>query len=149
MANLTCAKTLLSLKILWPGLQLVYKTERLPLGKRLVIYNAISRNSHQRCSMKKGVLWNFTEFTVKHLCQSLSFHKVAELRPVTLLNKRIWHRCFPVNFTRFLKTSFLKENLRWLLLPFPLIPKDFPFSKIFPEILAWLYNLYTIYHYRL
>ena len=37
------------------------------------------RNSHQRCSMKKGILRNFAKFTGKHLCQSLSFNKVAGL----------------------------------------------------------------------
>ena len=37
------------------------------------------RSSHQRCSMKKGVLRNFTKFTGKHLCQSLFFNKVTGL----------------------------------------------------------------------
>ena len=35
------------------------------------------RSSHQRCSVRKGVLRNFTKFTGKHLCQSLFFNKVA------------------------------------------------------------------------
>ena len=35
------------------------------------------RSSHQRCSIRKGVLRNFTKFTGKHLCQSLFFNKVA------------------------------------------------------------------------
>ena len=41
------------------------------------------RSSHQRCSIKKVVLGNFTKFTGKHLCQSLFFNKVAglSLRP--------------------------------------------------------------------
>ena len=39
------------------------------------------RSSHRRCSMKKGVLRNFTKFTGKHLCQSLFFNKVVGLRP--------------------------------------------------------------------
>ena len=30
-----------------------------------------SRSSHQRCSVKTGVLRNFAKFTEKHLCQSL------------------------------------------------------------------------------
>ena len=38
------------------------------------------------------------------------------LRPATLLKKRLWHRWFPVNFGRFLITSFFIEHLRWLLL---------------------------------
>ena len=63
---------------------------------------------------KKGVLRNFTKFTGKHLCQSIFFNKVAG--PVTLFKKRLWQRCFPLNFVRFLRTPFLKEHLWWLLL---------------------------------
>ena len=37
------------------------------------------RSSHQRCSIQKGALRNFTKFTGKHLCQSLFFNKVAGL----------------------------------------------------------------------
>ena len=65
---------------------------------------------------KKGVLKSFAKFPGKHLCQSLFFNKVAGLRPGTLLKKRLWHRCFPVNFAKFLRTSFFIEHLRWLLL---------------------------------
>ena len=28
----------------------------------------------------------------------------------------LWHSCFPMNFAKFLRTSFLTEHLRWLLL---------------------------------
>ena len=35
------------------------------------------KSSHQRCSIKKGVLRNFAKFTGKRLCQSLFFNKVA------------------------------------------------------------------------
>ena len=52
---------------------------------------------HLYQSLKKGVLGNFAKFTGKHLCQSLFFNKVAG-RPATLLSKRLWHMCFPVNF---------------------------------------------------
>ena len=31
----------------------------------------------QRCSVRKGVLRNFTKFTGKHLCQSLFLNKVV------------------------------------------------------------------------
>ena len=31
-------------------------------------------------------------------------------------NKRLWHRCFPVNFAKFLSTPFFIEHLWWLLL---------------------------------
>ena len=65
---------------------------------------------------KKGVLRNFTKFTEKHLCQSLLFNKVTGLRLATLLKKRLWHRCFPVNIVEFLRTTFYLDNLWWLLL---------------------------------
>ena len=64
---------------------------------------------------EKGVLRNFIKFTGKHLCQSLFFNKVAGLRWATLLKNKLWHRCFPVNFAKFLRTPFLTEHL-WLLL---------------------------------
>ena len=46
------------------------------------------RSSHRRCSLRKGIVWNFAKFTRKHLCQSLFFDKVAGLRPATLLKKK-------------------------------------------------------------
>ena len=89
-----------------------------------------ARSSHRRCSVKKDVLRNFAKFTGKHqyqslffykvaglhLCQGLSFNKVAGLRPATLLKKRLWHRCFPVNFAKFLRISFLQNTSGRLLL---------------------------------
>ena len=33
----------------------------------------------------------------------------------TLLKKRLWHRCFPANFVKFLRAPFFTEHLRWLL----------------------------------
>ena len=75
-----------------------------------------SRSNHQRCSIKKSVLKNFVKLTGKHLCQSLLFNKVAGWRPATLLKKRLWNRCFPVKFSKFLRTPFLQNNSRRLLL---------------------------------
>ena len=56
---------------------------------------------------KKDVLKNFAKFTEKHLCQSPFFNKIADLRPASLLKKRLWHKYFPVNFAKFSKPSFL------------------------------------------
>ena len=47
------------------------------------------------------------------------FNKVAGLAwPAALLKKRLWHRCFPVNVAKFLRTSFLKITSARLLLFF-------------------------------
>ena len=76
----------------------------------------VYRSSHQRCSIITGVLRNFAKFTGKNLCPSLFFNKVAGLRPATLLKNRLWHRCFPVNFAKFLRTTFLQNTSGRLLL---------------------------------
>ena len=34
------------------------------------------------------------------------------------IDKRLWHRCFPVNFAKFLGTSFLQNTSQRLLLPY-------------------------------
>ena len=75
------------------------------------------RSSHQRCSVRKGVLRNFAILTGKHKCQSLFFSKVAGLRSATLLKKRLWHKCFSVNIAKFLRTPFLQNTYGLLLLP--------------------------------
>ena len=38
------------------------------------------------------------------------------LRPATLFKNRLWHRCFPVNFPKFLRTFFLQNTSGQLLL---------------------------------
>ena len=76
----------------------------------------VFRRSRPEVLYKKGVLRDFAKFTGKHLRQSLFFNKVSGLRPATLLKKRIWHRCFPLNFVKFLRTALLTEHLSLLLL---------------------------------
>ena len=66
---------------------------------------ASNRSSHQRCSVKEGVLRNFAKFTGK-----------LQAPPATLLKKRLWHRCFPVNFAKFLRTPFSQNRSGRLLL---------------------------------
>ena len=77
-----------------------------------------SRRSHRSCSLRKGVLRNFAKFTGKHLCQSLFFNKVAGLSPeaCNFIKKRLWRRCFPVNFAKFQRTPFLQNTSGRLLL---------------------------------
>ena len=84
------------------------------MGKKYLLtpfplhFLCIYRSSRPEVFCKKGVLRNFAKITEKHLCQSLFFNKVAGLR--------LWYRCFPVNFAKFLRTPFLTEHLRWMLL---------------------------------
>ena len=64
----------------------------------------LHRSSYQRRFIKKGVLTNFAIFTWKHLCQSLSFNKVAGLRP------RDSGTGFPLNLAKILRTPFWQSR---------------------------------------
>ena len=75
-----------------------------------------ARSSHKRCHIRKGVLRNFVKFTGKHLCRSLFLNKVAGLSPATLIKRDSGHRCFPVNLTKFLRTTLLQNTSGRLLL---------------------------------
>ena len=74
--------------------------QKLSLKKKNVVY----RSSRPEVFCKKGVLRNFTTFTGKRLCQRLFFNKVVGPRLATLLKKSLWHKGFPVNFAKFLRT---------------------------------------------
>ena len=43
-------------------------------------------------------------------------YSIKKVWPTIFLKMRLWRECFPVNFTKLLRTPFLKEHLRWLLL---------------------------------
>ena len=75
-----------------------------------ILYLTCHRSSHQMYSIRKSVLMNFAKLTGKDKCQSPFLNKVAGLRPASLLKKRLWHRRFPVNFAKFLRTSFLQNT---------------------------------------
>ena len=63
---------------------------------------------------KRDVLEYFAKFTGKHLCQSLSFNKVAGLMQVVGL--RSLAQVFSCEFCEILITSFFTEHIQWLRL---------------------------------
>ena len=69
----------------------------LTINKKQSYKQNIERSSHQRCSVKNGVLKNFANFTGKHLCWSL-FNKVAGL--------------FSCEICEIFKNTYLEEHLR-------------------------------------
>ena len=54
------------------------------------------------------------------------FNKVEGL---ILLRKKLWHGCFPMNFVKFLRTSFLQKTSRRLLL-YNVLKKDYPLAHL-------------------
>ena len=98
-------------------LKLVYLT----LDQKLLLIDAVIksqfsycsliwmlRSSHQRCSAKK-VFLEISRNSQETTCARISFLIKLQAAPATLLKKRLWHRCFPVNFTKSIRTPFLRN----------------------------------------
>ena len=63
--------------------------------------------------------------SLENTCSRVSF--LIKLQALGL--KRDWHRCFPVNFAKFLRTPFLKSTSERLVLILPdLTEERFPFG---------------------
>ena len=106
------------------------------ITRHLCFVFATTRNLHtfvcfyvqkqsSRGVLPKSVLRNFAKFTGKHLCQTL------------FLNKELWHRCFPVNFAKFLKSSFLHNTSGWLFLKISAVLWKWIMEKEKPRDLFW------------
>ena len=110
----------------------------------------IIRSSRPEVFCEKGVLRNFAKFTGKHAA------------PATLLKKRLCHRCFPVNFVKFLRTPFFyrtplvaaseSSNTAWKVSKYGLISG--PYFPVFglnsgkygPEETPYLGTFYAVYN---
>ena len=88
----------------------IFTDQKQPLKYARQNIEQIQKQSCPKVFCKKGVIRNFTKFTGKYLRPSLFFDKVVGLRPATLLRKRLWHRCFPVNFVKFLRNTFFHKT---------------------------------------
>ena len=78
----------------------------------------------QRFSVKK-VFLKILQNSQENTCARVSFF------PATLLKRRLWHRCFPVIFAKFLRMPFLTEHLRWLFLMVLITPRNQGFPDVF------------------
>ena len=47
----------------------------------------------------------------ENTCATVSFLIKLQAKVCNFIEKRLWHRCFPVTFTKFLRTPFLTEHL--------------------------------------
>ena len=65
--------------------------------------------------IKKVFLRN-SQNSQENICARVFFKKVKGVRPGTLLKNKLWHRCFPVNFAKFLRAPVLQNTYGRLLL---------------------------------
>ena len=85
---------------------------KVPLAVQLKHFVRVFKSSNPEVLSQKSLLKIFAKFIGKHLYQSFFFNKVAGLRLATLFKKRFWHKCFPVDFAKFLRISFFIEHPR-------------------------------------
>ena len=77
------------------------------MKNRTQFYDApqeLKRSSHRKWPAY------FAKFIEKHLCWSFVFNKVAGLSLQLYFFKRLWRRCLPVNFAKFLITPFYRTR---------------------------------------
>ena len=71
------------------------------------------------CCIARGVLWKkvfleISQNSQENTCARVSFLiklQASGLRPATVLKKGLWHRCFPNNSAKFLRTLFHRTPL--------------------------------------
>ena len=98
--------------------------------KKIYIYK--KRNYSALIQKVRPEVFHKTDVS-KHFRSSRPFR----LRSATLLKMRLRHRCFPMNFVKFLRMPYFTEQFRWLLLTFRKIHRKYRcwslFSiKVFP-----------------
>ena len=81
------------------------------------------------------------KFTGKHLLRSFFFNILAGLRSATLLKKRLRCWCFPMNFTKVLRTPYFQNSFRRLPLPCPTIIS--PILKIQQILEVFLLQIFS------
>ena len=84
------------------------------MNHRDVVLNLL-RSSHQRCSVKKGVLKTFAIHRKTPVLECL-FNKVAGLESCNFIKKILLHWCFPMKVAKFLRTAISNNICKWLLL---------------------------------
>ena len=101
----------------------------------------ISRSTRPDIFCKKGVLRNFTKFTVKHLCQSLFFNKVAVEVACNFTKKETLVQVFSCEFCKISKNTFFTEH--WWLLQYMRI-HDLIFRSI-RQYVYWQYAYCSVH----
>ena len=72
--------------------------------------------SCESCEISKNTFFvehilEISQDSQENTCARVSFLIKLQARPATLLKKRLWRRCFPVNFAKFLRTLFYRTPL--------------------------------------
>ena len=78
---------------------------------------SLSRSSNRSWFYNYFVPKHLKKITRKHLCRYLFFNRLAHCGRRTLL-KETPVQVFPMNFAKFIKTTFLENKVAWLFRPY-------------------------------
>ena len=102
----------------------------------LIIVTVKFKSSRPEVFCKKMFL-EISQNSQENTRARVSFLVKLQARSAALLKKILWHRCFPVNFAKFLRKHFLTEHLWWLLL------------KVYSKVpLAYCINSLLLIHFQ-
>ena len=85
-------------------------------GNHVFWWKASSERQLHNSEFNKASIMCLLFWVIIFLMSYCNIFVYADQRPATLLKKRLWHKCFPVNFARFLRTPFLQSTSGRLLL---------------------------------
>ena len=135
----TCSKNE-SRELKW-SLQL-WKINHLWMGALHRHHRTYSEAVARRCSVKRVFL------EIPQILQENTYARTSYLIKLQALKKRPFHRCFLVNFAKFLRMPFLTEHLQWLLLSI----ENSQFSKLLSLIVTklfifeWVLTISRLFH---
>ena len=75
-----------------------------------LLIHAVQKQSPRGGCYVKEVFLEISQYSQENTCARVSFLITLLAAPATLLKKRLWHRCFPVNFEKFIRTPFLQNT---------------------------------------
>ena len=81
---------------------------------RNLFFNLQTGNPKLSETATEDVQYNKVFLKISQISEESLFNKVAVLRACSFIKKSLRHRCFPVKFAKFLRTTILKNI--WLLL---------------------------------
>ena len=86
---------------------------------QVLFYNKtlLSRSILKEVFCKKGVFRN-SQNSQENTCVRIFLKIKLQTEACNFIKKKLLHRCFSVNFAKFLRTPFLTKHLWWLLLTF-------------------------------
>ena len=110
-------------------------------GQRKPVFWHISQKQPPEVFYKKRCSWAFRKIHRKTPVPGTLFKQSWRPRPAILLKKSLWHRCFPVNFVKFPRTTFLQNTSGRLLL----ILRSVSFCILIIHKLSWPWAYFTIW----